>query len=844
MNSLTKSSLRYLFKHPWQFGLSILGIAIGVAIVVSIEIANFSSAKAFVLSINAVAGKATHQIIGTSEGIPDSFYTYLRIEKGYKNIAPVIESYVSLIDTNKKVFKLLGVDFFAERPFRDYSSGASASIDGELKDFLTKPNSIILSRESLNSLGKFIADTIAVLINGIERNLFIVGLITEDEQNKSALENLFITDIATAQELTNKIGVIDYIDVIVNTPAEEEELKNLLPEGFQLIKSGSRSQTAEQMIEAFDINLTSLSLLALIVGLFLIYNTMTFSVVQRKILIGTLRSIGVMSNEISKIILLEALIIGIIGTILGFTLAYFISKFLIVFISQTINDLYYVVSVREIYISPMIIIKGASLGIIATILSAIKPAKEASRVHPRSSMIRSEQESSLLKKVISMSIAGIVFIVVGVLVLIIPSKNIWLSYIGILPIIIGFALSTPVIIITFEKIFSPVYKKLFGITGKMASRSIIQNISRTYIAIAALALAVAATVGVGTMISNFRSTVINWLEARLKADIFISAPSLISRRNDTVLSEEILTKIKSLDGVKDINFYREIELFQEGKRYHIIATGLSKRSYSGFRFKEGNPDEVWNLFENGEILLSEPFAYKYDLNVGSVLSLKTDYGKKDFRVAGIYYDYASDQGLITINYDHFKKYWKTEGVSGISIFVDDGYSINEVKEKIQSLETNGQQLLVRTYKFLRDSSIEIFDRTFLIAKVLEILSVIVAFIGILSSLMSLQLERKRELGILRANGLLPSQLFKIVNLQTLIMGFTAGVLSLPLGNILAVILVYIINKRSFGWTMQFEILPSIMIEAMIVSLAAAFLAGIYPGIKMSRTSTANALRDE
>ena len=844
MNSLTKSSLRYLLKHPWQFGLSILGIAMGVAIVVSIDIANFSSAKAFDLSMNAVAGKATHQIIGTSDGIPDSFYAYLRIEKSYKNIAPVIESYVSLIDTNKKVFKLLGVDFFAERPFRDYLSAASNSIDGELKDFLTKPNSIILSQESLNSIGKSIGDTIAVLINGIERNLFVAGLITEDEQNKSALENLFIADIATAQELTNKIGTIDYIDVIVNTPAKEEELKNLLPEGFQLQKSGSRSQTAEQMLEAFNINLTSLSLLALIVGLFLIYNTMTFSVVQRKVLIGTLRSLGVTSNEVSKIIIREALIIGIIGTIFGFTLAYFISKFLIVFISQTINDLYYVVSVREIYISPMIIIKGASLGIIATILSAIKPAKEASMVHPRAAMMRSEQESSLLKKVPAMSIAGIVSIVVGALVLIIPSKNIWLSYFGILPIIIGFALSTPVIIIIVEKIFSPVYKKLFGITGKMASRSIIQNISRTYIAIAALALAVAATVGVGTMISGFRSTVINWLEARLNADIFISAPSLISRRNDAVLSEEILSKIKSLNEVKDINFYREIELFQEGKRYHIIATGLSKRSYSGFQFKEGNPDEVWNLFENGEIFLSEPFAYRYDLNVGSVLNLKTDFGKKDFRVAGVYYDYASDQGLITINYDQFKKHWKTEGVSGISVFVDDEFSINTVKEKIQSLQTNGQQLVVRTYKYLRDSSIEIFDRTFLIAKVLQILSVIVAFIGILSSLMSLQLERRRELGILRANGLLPSQLFKIVNLQTLLMGFTAGVLALPLGNILAAILVYIINKRSFGWTMQFEILPSIMIEAMIVSLAAAFLAGIYPGIKMSKTSPSNALREE
>jgi putative ABC transport system permease protein len=751
---------------------------------------------------------------------------------------------VSIPDSNKKIFKLLGIDFFAERPFRDYLTNTAATIDGELKDFLTKPNAVVLSNESLASLNKSIGDSISVLINGKEKNLFIVGLITEDEQNKSALENLFISDIATAQELTEGFGTIDYIDIMVYNPDEEEYLRGLLPEGFQLQKSGSRSQTAEQMLEAFNINLTSLSLLALIVGLFLIYNTMTFSVVQRKVLIGTLRSIGVTSNEISRIILREAFIIGIIGTILGFTLAYFISKFLIIFISQTINDLYYVVSVREIYVSPWIIVKGAVLGIIATILSAIKPAKEASMVHPRSAMIRSEQETSLARKIPAMSFLGTAAIIIGVVILLIPSKNIWLSYFGILPIIIGFALTTPLVIILIEKFFSPLYKKVFGITGKIASRSVIQNISRTYIAIAALALAVAATVGVGTMISSFRSTVINWLEARLNADVFISAPSLVSRRNDAVLSEEILEKIKSVDGVKDINFYREFELFQEGKRYHLIATGLSERSYSGFQFKEGNPDEVWKQLENGEIFLSEPFAYKHDLDVSSTLQLKTDYGQRDFRVAGIYYDYASDQGLITIHYDHFRKHWKTKGISGISVFVNENYSIDEVKEKIQSLETGGQQLFVRTYKYLRDSSIEIFDRTFLIAQVLQILAVIVAFIGILSSLMSLQLERKRELGILRANGLLPGQLFKIVNLQTMLMGFTAGILALPLGNVLAAILVYIINKRSFGWTMQFEVLPSIMIEAMIVSLAAALLAGIYPGIKMSKTSPANALREE
>jgi putative ABC transport system permease protein len=598
------------------------------------------------------------------------------------------------------------------------------------------------------------------------------------------------------------------------------------------------------MLEAFNINLTSLSLLALIVGLFLVYNTMTFSVVQRKVQIGTLRSIGVTASELTRFILFEAVIIVSAGTVLGFIFSYFISKFLIVFISQTINDLYFVISVREISISPLIILKGISLGVLATILSALKPAREGAAVHPRNVMIRSEQESSLLGKVPLMNTAGVLSIILGTALLLLPSKNIWLSYLGILPVIVGFAMLTPLMIIIIEKLFSPVLKYFFGITGKFSSRSIIQNISRTYIAIAALGLAVAATVGVGTMITSFRSTVVHWLEARLNADLFITAPNLISRKNDVVLPEELLFKIKSLDNVDGVSYYREIEFIQDEKKIRLIATGLSSKAHSGFEFKEGSPEEAWEKFKRGDLLLSEPFAYKSDLKVGDTLELNTDYGTKRFNVCGIYYDYASDEGVVTIHFDHFKKHWNVEGVSGISAFVKEGVPLENVRQEILKLDHGGQELLVRTFRFIRDSSIEIFDRTFLIAKVLQALSVIVAFIGILSSLMSLQLERKRELGILRANGLTPGQVFRIVNLQTLLMGLTAGMLSIPLGKILAAILVFIINKRSFGWTMQFDIIPSIMLEALVISVGAALLAGLYPGYIMSKSSPALALREE
>ena len=844
LHSLFKSSIRYLVKHPWQFGLSVIGIAMGVAIVVSIDIANYSSSVAFNISMNSVAGKATHQIKGGSNGIPDSIYTNLKIEKGIRKIAPVIETFARVDDSSRTIFSLLGVDFFAEAPFRDYLKSNGGNLNLLLNSLLTSQNSIIITEDNLIRLNKNIGDILPVIINGREKDLKINFAIKTTEENKYALENILITDIATAQELTERIGKIDYIDVIVSDKNEESKLKKSLPFGFELEKSGSRTQSAEQMLDAFKINLTALSLLALIVGLFLVYNTMTFSVVQRKVLIGTLRSIGVTSSEITKIILVEALVLGIIGTALGFGLAYFMSKYLIIFISQAINDLYFVVSVREIYISNGIIIKGVSLGVLATLISALKPAKEASTVYPRIALVRSDQESKLIRRISKMSFLGAVFITIGVLTLLVPSKNIWFSYFGILPVIIGFALLTPIVIVLVEKLFTPVFKSLFGVIGKMSSKSILQNLSRTYIAVAALSLAVASTIGVGTMINSFRSTVVEWLESRLNADLFITAPSLVSRRNDSVLSENLLEQIKNTKGVEDVNFYREIELYQNDQKYRLIASGISSRDYSGFQFKEGNRDEVFQQFENGDILLSEPFAYKYNYEVGSKISLKTDFGFKDFNVAGIYYDYASDEGLITIQYKYFKQNWETEGISGISIFVDDNYSIEEVKESILLLDTNGQDILVRTNKFLRETSIEIFDRTFLIATALQLVAVIVAFIGILSSLMSIQLERRKELGILRANGFLPIQIFKMVSLQSLLMGIITAFLALPLGNILAAILVFIINKRSFGWTMQFEILPSVMIEGALLAILTALIAGIYPGYKMAKTSPALALREE
>lgn len=651
-------------------------------------------------------------------------------------------------------------------------------------------------------------------------------------------------DIATAQELTGKYGTIDAIDIITDENMTEDYVRSLLPAGLEMQRSSARSDIAEQMLSAFNVNLNALSMLALIVGVFLIYNTMTFSVVQRKKVLGIYRSLGVTENEVYRLIVGEVLVIGLIGTIIGFLLAIFISQNLLVLISRTINDLYFVVSVTEIEITWFIVIKTLIVGVAASLISALKPAREASQAKPGVAMVRSKQESRILHRIYRLAVYGIISGLTGAIILLIPSRNVWLSYIGVLPIIIGFALMAPLAIKGSDKILTPFSGFIFGITGRISSRSIIQNISRTNTAIFSLSVAVAATVGVGTMISSFRETVVTWLENGLKADIYVSAPSLISNSNEAIIPYFIRDSIVNMSEVKNINYYSEFKLNQDEEQINILATGFTLPSSKDFTLKEGDEESITKKFLEGDVLITEPYAYKNNLAAGDIIKLKTDEGYKELNIAGIYYDYSSDKGFVSVEYSVFQKYWKSKGLSGIAVYLKNDKDAESVRNKINSLAGENIELIIRSNKFLRESSIEIFDRTFIVAKVLQLLSVVVAFIGILSSLMALQLERNREMGVLRAVGLLPTQLFKISTLQSVLMGIISGLLALPLGALLAYILVFIINKRSFGWTMQLSLEAAVLYEALILSVVAAVLAGLYPGYRIAKISPSTALREE
>ncbi len=844
---LNTSSIRYLLKHPWQIGLSIVGVTLGVAVVIAVDLANESAGRAFQMSMESVTGKTTHQIVGGPGGIPDSLYQYLRVKKNIRPAAPVMEGYVQI---KGRTFTLFGIDPFAEQPFRPFLAQFSEQGTRGISAFMTKMNAVLMSRNTALEFGVNTGDTLSVTVGSDKTHIEIIGYFSgQSSRSTEALANLLVTDISTAQELLGMKGQMSRIDLILSeenpNQITEEEIESYLPAGVSILRSDTRSKTAAQMVAAFQINLTALSLLALIVGMFLIYNTMTFSVVQRRSYIGLMRSIGVTRQEIFSLILNEALMLGIIGTIAGIFIGVILGKGLVRLVTQSINDLYFVVTVRSPDIPFISLFKGMMLGIGATFFAALKPAREATSAPARAVLSRSFLETKFVQRIPVITLASILFLILGAAVLWLPGTNIYSSYAGIVILVFGFTLLTPVTILLLVRLLTPLMGKALGIFGRMAARDIMAQLSRINVAIAALSLAVATAVGVGTMISSFRATVVVWLENRLQADIFISAPSYVARLNDGSISNDLVPRLENVSGIKEIDYYREIEINTGDDVFYVRGMDIEAHNFSGYRFKSGQPEKLWPEFlENGALIVSETFAFRRNLSVGSVINIPTDRGVQAFKIVGVYYDYASDLGVISMNYPLFRQYFDDNSFSGISLFLENDADLKTVISAVEAQKKPDETIIVMSQRALLDTSIEIFDRTFIITNVLQILAILVAFIGILSAFMALQFERRREFGILRANGMTVRQIWKLVSIQTMMMGFIAGLLSLPLGNLLAWVLIYIINKRSFGWTLQFHFRPDLLVQAVILAVVAAILAGIYPAWRMANTSPAIAMREE
>lgn len=854
---LHRIGVRYLFRRRWQTGLMLIGIMLGVAVMVAIDLANLSASRAFDLSTAAIAGKATHQITGGPQGIPQDSYVELRLSGIKADLAPVISEYVQSPELGDRPLTLLGIDPFAEPPFRSYLGGDGEASPAQLAAFLTQPGAVILSEPVANQYGIATCRStfqvqddenckINLIIGGYTKTARVVGLVSPaDGLSTRALDSLILTDISTAQELTGRLNNIDQIDLILS---EEQisQFESLLPTGVQLQTVAARAGAVQEMTSAFRINLTALSLLALLVGLFLIYNTITFSVIQRRQLFGTLRCLGFTRQQIFWLVAIEATLIGAIGSAAGLALGVLLGQGALQLVTQTINDLFFVVSVRGVQVPGESLVKGFLIGFLATILSAVPPALEAASVSPRAALYRSGLENKAQSAVRIIALLGAILASGGGLALVlVKTNNLIFSFAGTFSVIVGFAMITPWLMVILLTIIIPASRNVFGLLGAMAPRDIINSSSRTSIAVAALMVAVSVTIGVSIMISSFRYTVSTWLSQTLQGDIYISAPGQNATTPATAIDPLSIEIAQAYPGVTDVAQLRAVVVNSPGGLVNLSAIDHPIRDQEVFISLVSDPETVWQLLKDGAVVVSEPFANRFNIKkLGSTIELFTPAGLQSFTVVGIFSDYASTQGTIRMELETYRRYWQDFDITALALYLDPGANVDSVVRGLQEKYRGAQQLLIRPNQAIRSEALLVFDRTFAITGAMQLLATLVAFVGVLSAMFSLQLDKQRQLGILRAIGLTTRQLWGIVMIQTGMMGSIAGVLAMPTGYVLAIILIYIINLRSFGWTLQLQVLPQPFLLALAVALFAALLAGLYPAYRLGKLMTAEALRSD
>jgi putative ABC transport system permease protein len=826
------SLLRHLLRHPWQLGLAILGIALGVAVVLAVDIANSSALRSFELANQQLTGSASHRIVASSEaGVPEQVYVHLR-RQGIRSIAPVVMGYAEALEPPGKRYQLLGIDPFAEGPFRPHLDAREtevASID--LLALLTEPDTAVLPGD--------VADptALSLQIGADTLTLRAVGQLTDP-----SLHGLVLMDIATAQTLLDRVGWLSHIDVRLPEGEAGErlltQLQSALPESLHLVDTAEQAAATAELSASFGLNLTALSLLALLVGMFLIYNTMTFVVVQRRGLLGMLRALGVTRSEIIRGILGEALLLGLIGTLLGGVLGVWLGSVLLHLVTQTIDDLYYVLTVTRLELSPLTLAKAAALGLFASVLAALLPAREAAMATPGAAISRVQLETQWRALLPLVSACGIALLLFSAALFWLTTSLV-AALLATFALLIGCALLTPLAVVGLTALTDQLP---WGLLPRMALRGVVRHLSRTGVAVAALMVAFATTVGIGVMVDSFRSGVIVWLQDVLTADVYITPVAAGSV--DINLDSAVLARLPDIPGVAAVTTARWRTLDLEGRPVQLGALDIPDQAPLGYRLRHGEAQPVQQALQAGAILVSEPLAYRRNLAPGDTLTLPVADGTRAFTIAGVFYDYGSEHGRIIIQQAVYRDYWRDLAIDSAGVYLAEGYDLDTVRRNLEQELGALQAIRIWSNRAIFDLTLEIFERTFTITRVLQLLAIIVAGVGLLSALLAQLLERTREFSLLRALGMTPAQLGILLTLQSSFLGLVAGVLALPVGLLVASVLVFVINRRAFGWTLPFEPDPNLLWQTVALALSAALLAVVLPAWRLWRQPPAAGLRTE
>ena len=844
--------VRPVLRDPFRMIITILGVAIGVAVFLSIQLANRQTLHSFEESVNLVLGRADAIVHAEGMAFDEKFFQELSRVRELVKPYPIIEGYGVELKTGQ-VVEILGTDLLQDSGIRDFSI---KTLEKDLKGLLPiimDPKGIILPERFIPGTNFKPGDKINFLVNGIEKT-FNVNAILENKGLARALNgNFALMDIAAAQWAFGRIGKLDRIDIEFkkkeNFESIREKVSEVLPDFLRVDRPERKNRQVEKMLRAFQYNLTALSFVALIVALYLIYNMVALSVVRRRAEIGTLRAIGATPLLVASIFFIEAGIIGVAGSVIGVWLGKYLAQFSLDAVSVTVNNLYTPSYVTEVDFNWLQSWPYLLLGVGLSLVSALIPAIDASMTSPTTVMRRGSYDLKIFRGDRRLTLLAITsFTMAGIFSLLPPIGGFpYFGFLAVFLVIMGLSFFSPSALLAGRDLLRGICKKYFGGEGFLASMNLSQNIGRNSLAISSLAIAFMMIISMSIMVHSFRQTVIVWIGQTLKADLFVRVAGGRDIDYQYTLPGDRVEAIRKISGVAAVDLFRAQDISYNDKPA-VLGSGdfeaLSR--YGNLVIKSGpTAQELFaQMVGQDRAIISESFALKHKVGVGDSLFMETPNGSAKLQVVAVYYDYSRERGYIIIDRSIFIKYYGDTDVNSFVIYLSNKNEIENVRQELLKTLGADYNLVIRSNPELKKNVLEIFDKTFAITYSLEIIAGGVALLGLFNTLIALILERKREIGIIRFIGGFQDQVKRMVLIESGILGFIGSIMGVVAGGVVSYILIFVINKQSFGWTIQIHFPYIFVLLSLVLFWAVSLIAGLYPARLAVRLNPKEAVRVE
>ena len=847
--------LRPLWNDILRTLLSVVAVALGIGAVVAIQLANRSAISSFQESVTEISGRANLSItalVPFNEQLLPVVYNAFAGQQAEVEIAPVVEG--SVVEPRSgEALEILAVDLATDRAVRDIATeGATeGAAEGrpttrDLLLLLTDPNSLLLGRGFATRHHLRSGSELTLVANDRPQKFTVRGVLADSGPGRALAGNIAVMDIAAGQLLFGRQGKLDRIDMVV--PPERlaktrARLAPLLPPGVSLERPRARGEQVEKMLRAFRLNLSALSLVSLIVGAFLIYNTIAISVVRRRPEVGALRAVGATRSAMVGLFLAEAALLGLAGSVVGILLGRLMAGQALKLVAATVNALWVSVVAAPVALSWHLAGFALAVGVSAALLAALGPALEAARVEAADALRRGAHERARRLRLRRSAAAGLLVLAAAYGAARLPAVEAGpvFGYVAAVLLVAAFALLMPALMAGYSGICSTLLGRAGTITGTLAARSLGAALGRASVLAMALTTAIAMMASVAIMVTSFRRTVELWSEQTLRADLFIRAPGSRSGRvRSATISPETVQAIRQTPGVAAVDAFRSVEITFRGAPAFLASVDWEVLShYGNLMFLDGRPAAEVLRPEPDAVIVSEPFSLRHGVRRGDTIVLPTPSGDQPFRVQGVYYDYSSDQGYAAMNRRDWLRWGGDPGATSLAVYLAPRADGAQVRAEI-ARRTAGRALLTSNRE-LKARVLHIFDRTFAITWVLEAIAICVAILGIANALLALVLERRRELGILRYLGASRSQLRDLVLFESGLLGLLASAAGLVLGLVLSLVLIYVINRQSFGWTIQFSLPVGFLSVATLAVFLVTCLSALYPARQAARIDPVEAV---